>query len=192
MKNEPTGSTLSLAILGLIAQAPCSGYDVRKVFATTPMGHFSASPGAIYPALKRLEKEGLIRGTVDRAQTLRPRQVYSLTAKGRKALCDALVRPVRREDVIWHMDQLMLRFVFMGNALGRKATCDFLKDFVREVEAYVVELQGHMGRFPPDTPPYARLGLQHGIDSYRMNAQWARRALRGLQEGRKGDKGAEA
>ena len=84
MKKEPTGSTLSLAILGLIAQAPCSGYDVRKVFATTPMGHFSASPGAIYPALKRLEKEGLIGGTVDRAQTLRPgRSTRSLRRGGR-------------------------------------------------------------------------------------------------------------
>ena len=49
-------STLSLAILGLIAQEWQSGYDIRKAFATTPMGHFSSSPGAIYPALKRLEK----------------------------------------------------------------------------------------------------------------------------------------
>jgi len=36
VKQETELSTLSLAILGLIAQRPLTGYDVRKVFATIP------------------------------------------------------------------------------------------------------------------------------------------------------------
>ena len=38
-----------------------SGYDLRKIFTTTAMGSFSDSPGAIYPALARLEANGLVR-----------------------------------------------------------------------------------------------------------------------------------
>ncbi len=65
-------STLSLAVLGLIVQRPRSGYDLRKVFSTTPMGHFSSSPGAIYPALIRIEKNGWVRGSIDTKKALRP------------------------------------------------------------------------------------------------------------------------
>ena len=70
MNKKTTLSTLSLAVLGLIQQEPRSGYDLRKIFSTTPMGHFSTSPGAIYPALKRIEKSGWIRGNIDNNKEL--------------------------------------------------------------------------------------------------------------------------
>ena len=90
MKPAPEVSTLSLAVLGLISQQPLSGYDLRKVFSTTPMGHFSMSPGAIYPALRRMEASGWVKGSIDRKRKLRPRQLYSLTKKGRLVLARAL------------------------------------------------------------------------------------------------------
>ncbi len=58
MNDTVSLTPLRLAILGLVAMHPQSGYDLRKIFETTPMGNFSSSPGAIYPALKSLEKKG--------------------------------------------------------------------------------------------------------------------------------------
>ena len=52
---------LSFALLGLIGMEPRSGYKLRKVFETTPLGNYSSSPGSIYPALRALEKAGLVR-----------------------------------------------------------------------------------------------------------------------------------
>ena len=41
-----TLSLLEFALLGLVHDhQPCCGYDLRKVFAETPMGSFSDSPG---------------------------------------------------------------------------------------------------------------------------------------------------
>ena len=54
-------SLLGYALLGLIYQQPLSGYDVKKIFASTPMAGFSDSPGAIYPALRKLERLGFVR-----------------------------------------------------------------------------------------------------------------------------------
>ena len=82
MKPETDLSTLSLAILGLISQRPLTGYDLRKVFLTTPLGHFSSSPGAIYPALKRIEEAGWIRSVAAEGQTRRQRVVYEITDRG--------------------------------------------------------------------------------------------------------------
>ena len=67
-------STLGFALLGLLQQQPRSGYALRRVFATTPMGHYSSSPGAIYPALRRLEQQGLVRGALDRGPSQRPKK----------------------------------------------------------------------------------------------------------------------
>ena len=45
-------STLGYALLGLVHGEPRTGYAIMKIFRTTPMGHYSGSPGAIYPALR--------------------------------------------------------------------------------------------------------------------------------------------
>ena len=79
-------SLLGYALLGLVQQRPSSGYDLRKMFAETAMGSFSDSPGAIYPALTRLEKRGLIRSEVEERAALRRRRLYRLTPKGRAEL----------------------------------------------------------------------------------------------------------
>ena len=48
-------------LLGLIRQAPSSGYDLKRIFAVTPMGVYQPSSGALYPALRRLELKGLVQ-----------------------------------------------------------------------------------------------------------------------------------
>src|SRR3981081_3385500 len=93
-------SLLGFALLGLIAPHPMSGYDLRKIFASTALGSFSDSPGAIYPALGRLEKSGLGRCTVQRSSSLRRRRVYRITTKGLAAFKSWLKKPVTRDDVV--------------------------------------------------------------------------------------------
>ena len=184
MSSRSVQSTLSLAVLGLVAQEPLTGYALRKVFTTTPMGHFSASPGAIYPALRRMEREGLIRGSIEKANTLRPRQVFKVTEKGRKALAGRLLSPITREDVAQRMDELTLRFAFMGDVLGKKESLRYLEQLVSRINEYIPVLLKHLeaqrkgGRL---TGAYA---LEHGIAHYVATVKWARRVIRDL-EGRR-------
>ena len=49
------------AILGLLSLAPMSGYEIRKVAASS-IGHFwSESYGQIYPTLRKLVAAGLAK-----------------------------------------------------------------------------------------------------------------------------------
>ncbi len=107
-----TPTTLGYALLGLLHQEPRCGYELRRIFETTPMGRYSGSPGAIYPALRRLEQQGFIEGQVDRATSLRPRQVFHPTKAGTGKFRKWLAQNVQREDVIWRLEELMLRFAF--------------------------------------------------------------------------------
>ena len=182
MTKQTIDSPLSLAILGLISGRPLSGYDLRKVFLTTAMKAFSASPGAIYPALRRLEKDGLIEGEVERQDTLRPRQVFTLSRRGRAALVESLTRPVTREDVIRRMDGLLLRFAFMSGLVGTDKTFDFLGALTKETEGYLDVLEAEFGASAPGLPFSGRAALEQGVESYRMTARWARKTLAELKK----------
>jgi DNA-binding PadR family transcriptional regulator len=181
MKQKTDLSTLSLAILGLIAQRPQTGYGLRKVFTTTPMGHFSSSPGAIYPALRRIEEAGWIRRGTSESRPRRPRMVYEITARGRNVLKEHLSQPVTEEDVIWHMDDLMMRFAFMDGVVGREVTLRFLRDFAARIDAHVADLRRYFEGTRSILPACGRLAMENGIQGYEMNARWARRAIQELQ-----------
>jgi len=179
MKNDITLSPLRLAILGLVAMHPQSGYDLRKVFETTPMGNFSSSPGAIYPALKSLEKKGWIRGESENTESLRPRQVFSITDEGDAILRAELEKPVTRDELIWHFDQVMLRFAFIER-VGYPEALRFLGEYRTESESYVSHLEALGNQLSDHLSPCGRLALEHGIQNSRGNARWAKKAIEEL------------
>ncbi|MEN6427426.1 MAG: helix-turn-helix transcriptional regulator [Phycisphaerales bacterium] len=182
MEQQTGLSTLSLAILGVIHQQAQTGYDIRKMFATTPLGHFSNSPGAIYPALRRLEDAGWIRGRMGKGKTRRERVIYEITARGLKTLKDHLSRPVTRDDVMWHMDDLMLRFAFMDQTVSCESTLRFLCKFAKQLDSHVAELRGYLGSVRDSMPTCGRLAMEQGIESYETNARWTRRAIAELKQ----------
>ena len=47
-------------LLGLIFIQPSTGYDLKRRFAATSLGLYQPSSGALYPALDRLERRGLL------------------------------------------------------------------------------------------------------------------------------------
>ena len=182
MSDRIINSSLELAIMGLLWQQPHSGYDLLKVFSETAMGGYSNSPGAIYPALKRLARDRSITGEIQNRDTLRPRQVYSLTAVGVETLKQHLRQPVTRDDVMRRADGVMLRFVFAGEVLGRDEAIRVLEQFAREIESYLSDLKRQLAAFPATAAPYGRCALQHGIDMYHAGACWARNAAKELDE----------
>lgn len=173
-------TTLDYAILGLLSQEPRSGYALRKLFAATPMGHFSDSPGSIYPALARLRRRGLVTATVQNRRTLRPRQVFRPTAAGLRTLKVWLSAPVTREELIAAGSDLMLRFAFAEEVLGPAAALRFLQSLESVLAAYVEELERYYEEASPSMPLGGRLALRLGVESHRTHLRWAQEAIREL------------
>ncbi len=171
-------SVLGYALLGLLNQQPSSGYDLRKVFAETAMGSFSDSPGAIYPALARLEKHGLIKGEVKNSGSLRRRRLFHLAPKGRDELVAWLRLPITRSDVMRGQDQLMLRFGFLGEALGNRAAVEFLESMRAEIASYLAELKAFFDANHKQMSLSGKLALDSGIRGYDALLQWSEHAIR--------------
>src|SRR5438552_14512424 len=92
-------------VLGFLALGPGSGYDIKAAVDTSTRFFWAGSYGQIYPELRRLEAEGLIRGE-DSPNGARGRRVYELTDAGRKWFVDWLVGP---ETTIEYRDESLLR-----------------------------------------------------------------------------------
>jgi DNA-binding PadR family transcriptional regulator len=171
-------SLLGYALLGLLHQKPSSGYALRRIFATTPMGTFSDSPGAIYPALRRLERQGMVRGRVEPSAGLRRKQTFRLTPRGIAALEEWLERPLTRANVVRGMEDVMLRLAFMDQVLAPVASIRFLQSLAREIAAYLPTLHAYLSENRRQMPLSGRLALLSGIRVYEDRSRWVVDALK--------------
>ena len=104
-----------------------------------------------------------------------------MTRQGRAGLKRHLRQAVTRDDVIWRLDDLMLRFALMDGIAGRGATLCFLRHLAVELDAYVTHLRRYLEGAKASVPATGRLALENGIEGYAMHAAWARRALAELE-----------
>jgi DNA-binding PadR family transcriptional regulator len=170
-------SLLGYALLGLIHQQPRSGYDLRKIFANTPMGTFSDSPGAIYPALQRLEERGFVTSRVHASSGLRRRRLFRPTSSGKRAFRAWQTSAINSDDVIHRADELMLRFGFMDETAGAAQATRFLKALAKELAAYIPTLRKFLKVQGAGMPLSGKLALESGIRGYETLLHWAKSAL---------------
>jgi len=177
-----SASNLEFALLGLLQQKPQSGYDLRKAFAKTAMRHYSDSPGSIYPALRRLQSRGWI--TADpKPLDRRGRQVFHLAPAGGAALVAWLSQPVTRDDVVWRLSELTLRFALMDGNVPRSTAALFLDQFELELGSYVRELRADFEHSSSVMPMNTGLlAFQSGVESMESQLSWARQARPRLVE----------
>lgn len=78
--------TLDVLILKTLSWEPMHGYGISKAIRTSTLDVFRVEEGALYPALRRLEKKGLVSARWGRTETSREAKFYSLTVAGRSHL----------------------------------------------------------------------------------------------------------
>ncbi|MFG2057117.1 PadR family transcriptional regulator [Micromonospora sp. NPDC048930] len=84
---------LELAILGLLAEQPLHGYDLKRRVAQLT-GHVRPiADGTLYPAIKRLERAGWLTRRAEPGSRAAPRQMLVLTEQGRAELRRRLAEP---------------------------------------------------------------------------------------------------
>ncbi|HVW06854.1 MAG TPA: PadR family transcriptional regulator [Vicinamibacterales bacterium] len=80
--------TLDMLILKTLALEPMHGYGIGVRLEQISKGVFQVNAGSLFPAFRRLERDGLIKGEWQTTENNRRAKLYSLTAAGRKRLKD--------------------------------------------------------------------------------------------------------
>ena len=193
-KSRGDATTFEFALLGLIDQRPQTGYDLRRVFATTPFALYSDSPGAVYPALRRLEARGWIAPLAAAPTNARGRRPLRLTAVGSRCFRGWLGKPPTRDEVVHDMGALYLRFAFMSQAVPPTVPRRFLASLRELLVAHLEGLERFYAGAKSAMPPTGRLVFEHGVDEIRRTAAWCERSGMALSAGRSGrrTKGGES
>ena len=85
MRAETLKGHLDGLLLASLEAGPRHGYAIMEALKAGSGGQFDLPTGTVYPALRRLERAGLIQGTWSQ-EGGRQRRVYDLTPAGRRAL----------------------------------------------------------------------------------------------------------
>jgi PadR family transcriptional regulator PadR len=78
--------TLDMLILKTLALQAMHGYGIGLRIEQISRGVFQVNAGSLFPAFRRLEREGLIEGDWRATEHNRRAKYYELTVEGRKKL----------------------------------------------------------------------------------------------------------
>jgi transcriptional regulator len=85
--------TLDMLILKTLALEPMHGYGIGVRIEQISRGRFQVNAGSLFPAFRRLERDGLIKGEWRPTENNRRAKYYAITGAGRTRL--------RRETRDW-------------------------------------------------------------------------------------------
>jgi DNA-binding PadR family transcriptional regulator len=83
---------LELAILGLLKESSMHGYQLKKRLSETLGSFWQVSYGSLYPALKRLQKQGAVEIAFRQEDVARRKNVYRITSQGEETFRELLER----------------------------------------------------------------------------------------------------
>jgi DNA-binding PadR family transcriptional regulator len=169
-------------LLGLICLSPSSGYDLKRIFAATPMGVYQPSSGTLYPALRRLELIGVVQAqnpTGQNGPSARHRRVYEPTQAGRAAHATWLREPVDPATVARDLGLYLMRFVMMEPAFSPEEVVTFLRSLADALTEFISGLEQYSTAADLSTR-HSRLALDHGLSVHRASLEWAERTIAAL------------
>jgi PadR family transcriptional regulator, regulatory protein AphA len=181
------------AILGLLAEEPRSGYDIKKDVEERLSHFWSESFGHIYPMLRRLHGRGLVERSVERQEGRPDRNVYSITSEGRAALQAWFAEPPPpqrpRNEILLriflgrHADKEHLLRDVRGQRAGFERTLAALRAVQDRLDGEVGEEEDEKHVHPDRV--YWGLTLSYGLRALEALVQWgeeAEAALKALAE----------
>lgn len=123
--------------LGVLSLGDASGYEIKKRLEEGFSHFYDASFGSIYPALNRLQDEGLV-DCKHEAQSKRPdKKVYNLTTEGRLALVRELSDVPARDRI---RSEFLVSMVF-ADLLPASHVAKLIDQRIAEHRACVVDLK---------------------------------------------------
>jgi DNA-binding PadR family transcriptional regulator len=172
-RNAPL-TTTSYAILGLLAIQPWSTYELATQMDRSLGRIWPRATSKIYEEPKKLVVHGFARAR-DEATGARPRTVYSITARGRRALAQWLREP-GGGPVLESEQLLKVFFSDGGTKADLLATLAAAHEWAAERNegnvAAAQQYAGSAGPFPARAAHTMLVG-RFLTDYYRMVAEWA-------------------
>lgn len=128
-------------ILGLLAEQPMTGYDIKKRIESGLSAATNASYGTLYPTLHKLHKEQAVE-VQEVFQVSRPsKKVYHITERGQAELNEWLRQPAAADQV---KREFLLK-LYLAKGLPQDSLRGLLAQRRGEAEAQLRSLRAEIG-----------------------------------------------
>ncbi|HEX9063345.1 MAG TPA: PadR family transcriptional regulator [Clostridia bacterium] len=124
------------ALLGILSVRPGSGYDIKKRCDYSISHFWNENYAHIYPVLKTMENEGLVVKETEQSPGRPPKNIYSITEKGREELNEWLLKPVEETPA---RSEFLLK-LFFSSGIPLDKTIERLRDGMEKAKKEFEEL----------------------------------------------------
>ena len=172
-------SVLDRKILGFLNDGPLHGYELRRRITELDGPGARLSEGALYPALARLERAGLITRTARTGTGGRTRRTLTITDAGRERLHELLRSPAREEMEAMPSFLGVLAFLsHLPDAAERRAVLHRRLQILQDgPPSFFYDEDGRPRRAAVEPDPYRRGMTLIAAAARREEIAWLRRML---------------
>jgi DNA-binding PadR family transcriptional regulator len=146
-------------LLGFLMYGSMTGYELKKFFSISFSFFSGLSYGSIYPALRKMEQEGLIAMRLEVQDGAPNRKIYTITDLGKKAFAKALETPFRFERV---KNPFLTRLFFFAH-LSKEARMNAAVGYLESVKQVQEELEAARSKIETHADYYQYLSFQFGV-----------------------------
>lgn len=119
---------IKFVILGFLMDKELTGYDIKQIMIQSTSNFMNASFGSIYPALDRLEKDGLITAA-EIIEKGKYKKVYAIDKRGRDVFIQWLEGPI---DFMKSYEDILVKIFFYAHLPKEKA--------IRHIEQLIADI----------------------------------------------------
>ena len=145
-------------LLGSLFDKSLSGYDLKKLFSLSFAFFSGLSYGSIYPALKKLEAEGLITMKLEIQEGAPNRKVYTIWEAGKQEFLDTLKSPFVLER---YKNALLMRMFYFAH-LSKKDRLKAASDYLDQIKSVAGQLADVRPEVEANADRYQLLCFQFG------------------------------
>ena len=170
--------SLKYALLGLLAEDPKYGYEIKQQFEGALGNVWSVSYGQLYPTLRRLSEMQWVTKQTAPGKKAAEKNIYSITAKGRGKLDEWLLRPLRSSYKV--KDEFTLKFLFFDK-LPRERVLEYLKLQQKKTVMQKEDFQRTLVSIRDELSFFLQAIIRKGIIHLEAENQWLEEVVSALE-----------
>ncbi len=169
--------SLKYALLGLLAETPKYGYEIKQQFEGALGNVWSVSYGQLYPTLRRLSELGWVTKKTAPGKKAAEKNIYSITAKGKRKLDEWLLKPLRTNYKV--KDEFTLKFLFFDK-IPKEKVLEYLKTQQKKTVMQKENFQRTLVSIREEINFYLQAIIRKGIIHLEAENQWLEEVINDL------------
>ncbi|QUH19249.1 PadR family transcriptional regulator [Alkaliphilus sp. B6464] len=168
---------IKFMILGFLTYKELTGYDIKQAMIQSTSNFMNASFGSIYPALNKLENDGLINSTKV-IENGKYKKIYTINETGEDVFLKWLEEPI---DFMRSYEDILVK-IFFYEKLPKEKVSKLIEQLIEDINRKLEELRKLETEIKHKAGYFEISTLYFGIDHLKFMVGWYEKFLDDLNK----------